>query len=125
MMFRYANQITIMYLVIVALFFNTATSMAAFGSDGQSSKGTLLCTLQGYQWVSLDGVDEPVSSSFVHCKLCLFPSAGDSLGDYFVSIQKIPLLDVVSDNSIVSEYLLYSSYSPYTFAQGRAPPLVV
>lgn len=115
-----------MYLVIVALFFNTATSMVAFAGEGQSDKGTLLCTLQGYQWVSIDGVDEPVSSSFAHCKLCLFPAAGDGLGDYFVySPQKLPLVEDVSKGVISPQYASYSSYTPYFFAQGRAPPLVV
>ena len=125
-MFCFKNQIAILYVVIIALFFNTATAMAVSGvNDGEvNGNKVLLCTLQGYQWVSLDGVDDSAPPLAKHCQFCLFPSIDDSVSDFFAYISSnLVYFNSLEVNKLPSIEVL-ASESFYSIAQGRAPPVL-
>ena len=121
------KQTRTVYAVLFAFLVNALVPSYAFSADENSPKEMLLCTSQGYKWVTV--VDDSNTSSnqkgSQHCKLCLFPSKSDHIDYQWVGSHlntKIANLAVISANS---PKLLLKIQFAQLLAQGRAPPIAV
>jgi len=111
-----------MYFVVVALFFNTATSVMAFGGSLNSEKGFLVCTIKGYQWISVSESKDSLPTQSQHCPICLMPSNDDPLTDDFVHTPSYTKINRSNKRLTFIEPLSHNTNTPNDFAQGRAPP---
>ena len=122
MKIRFTNKLAIMYFVVVALFFNTATSVMAFNGSLNSEQGFLVCTIKGYKWISASESNDSAPTQTQHCPICLLPASDDNLDN---GVDHTPSYTAInSDNSLFtpSHRITHKTNVPYDFAQGRAPP---
>ena len=124
-MSRATRKAATLYIVLIALFFNTATSMAVSGTNVQSGDKVLLCTVQGFQWVSLDDADDSTQHAAQHCKICLFPVSDESASDYFFYSPQLAAFVNVVNTVLFDNPASLGLESFYSFAQGRAPPAFI
>ena len=109
-------------LLLFVLIFNTVTSSLAYGGGVLGQKGSLYCTSQGYQWLSVESEANFGEQVDRHCKACLFSYSGDGSDDLVAIVY-------TSSLSYDSQYQAGETSAPFALkrhayfnAQGRAPP---
>ncbi len=121
------NTRLISYLSIAILVLNIGLANAAV-SDG---KKILLCTSQGYIWVSLTEIEADTDSSRLNsntinihkCPFCTFsPDDNNDIIQSFYGPKPYTL-----DNKYIStkHYQLPNNTLPYSSRQSRAPPIYI
>lgn len=118
---RLIQNKAISYALIISLI--SSVLLPSLASAGESESRVLLCTSQGYQWVTVqaaqDFVLETEASDSDHCFYCL-SSNGDPEHVFFRAYSfYLPLLEEVIKTerslSLASDY-------QYPFSRTRAPP---
>lgn len=120
-----ASQIKTVYVVIFALLINAISSTGALAALNSGTQSVLLCTSQGYKWVTVDSETPKTSNANQHCKACLFPqndtNSDDFIGSEFVCVAK----EANQRGTISATDIVVHHRTAYSLAQGRAPPTLL
>ena len=120
-----ASQIKTVYVVIFALLINAITSTGALAALNSGTQSVLLCTSQGYKWVTVDSETPKTSNANQHCKACLFPQS-DTNSDDFIGSEFVCMAKEANQSGIVSaKDIVVHRQIEYALAQGRAPPILL
>ena len=120
-----AHNLSILYLLILAFSFNAVAPAFAYSSIGDTPNNrVLLCTSQGYQWVTLDErIEQNTSSetSTSHCVLCI---GGDNVADsaLLTSLDFNYLFASAEPLELTDHYPRLQSLFIAQLADTRAPP---
>jgi len=120
-MTRALKQKLQVYMIFAAFLINAASAVYASPLSERGLNQVLLCTSQGYQWVSIDD-DTTEHRTSTHCPLCLAPSDSDNENG-LLSPNTTRLFSLfLSTATFRADLSFYNKLTPYFLAQGRAPP---
>lgn len=108
----------VLRLLVQAFLYNSLAP--ALAGQLEDDNRVLLCTSQGYKWVSLDVQSTETSRSDVRCALCLVP---DDNADLVIDeyIPSFTSATVSAKATSISSYIVFG-HSPQFFSLSRAPP---